>query len=302
MVQQGETETSTELQQQQQQQHDAVYTKQVLQCLQLFYQKHDDRIKESHGISHAEAVYQHACEAIACHQPPPSPTTAMEIKVAALLHDVDDEKYFPKTKYRNACDIMEEANIPKLSQEQILAMIDLVSCSQNGNSVPDWIRTEHKYHLLIPRWSDRLEAVGAVGVIRCNQYSLEKGRPLCSKNAPRATTVEQVWALATPERFEAYQSNGGRSISSKLVVLDDDDDDDDDDMISHYYDKLLHVARPPPDIVRNAYLTERAAESSKELVEVCLRYGRTETVDEEYIQGLVKQYAHPKTDLNFLGR
>ena len=57
-------------------------------------------------------------------------------------------------------------------------------------------------------------------------------------------------------------------------------------MISHYYDKLLHVARPPPEIVRNKYLEDMAKDSSKELVEVCLRFGETGVVDEDYILSL----------------
>lgn len=191
----------------------------------------------------------------------------MEVKVAALLHDVDDDKYFPNQKegeHANACATMEAVRVPQESQKAILTMIALVSCSRNGNSVPEFIQKGNKY---------RLEAVGAVGVIRCYQYSKEKDRPLCSKNSPRATTVEQVFALATPERFRAYQS-AGTSVH--------------DDMISHYYDKLLHVARPPPEVVKNSYLIERAKESSQELVEVCLRYGRTGAVDEKYIQELNK--------------
>jgi uncharacterized protein len=60
-------------------------------------------------------------------------------------------------------------------------------------------------------------------------------------------------------------------------------------MISHYYDKLLHIARPPRNIVRNPYLEEMAQKSSTALVEVCLRFGQTGVVDEEYILGLMKK-------------
>lgn len=52
-------------------------------------------------------------------------------------------------------------------------------------------------------------------------------------------------------------------------------------MISHYYDKLLHVARPPKQLVRNKYLEAIAEESSKEMIKVLLRYGETGVVDEE---------------------
>ena len=149
-------------------------------------------------------------------------------------------------------------------------MIGLVGCSENGNAVPERIRVSGHYHFLIPRWSDRLEAVGAVGVVRCYQYNQEKGRPLSGPHSPRPATAAELWGLATPERFAAYQTRGGTS----------------DDMISHYYDKLLHVARPPADIVRNRYLEARAVASATELVEVCLRFGRSGAVDEAYIREL----------------
>ena len=152
--------------------------------------------------------------------------------------------------------------------ERIIEMIGWVSCSTHGNSVPEKVEKTGDYHLLIPRWSDRLEAVGAVGVVRCWQYTVEKDGKLSSEGAPRAKSEEEVWGLATEDRFEGYMGRGGSS----------------ECMISHYYDKLLHVARPPPGIVRNEYLEEKGREASKELVEVCLRFGRTGVVDEEYLR------------------
>ena len=78
--------------------------------------------------------------------------------------------------------------------------------------------------------------------------------------------------MASPDRFENYLRDSVNGV--------------DDDMISHYYDKLLHVARPPPDIVRNSYLEEAAEESARELVHVCLRFGETGRVDTEAIEQL----------------
>jgi uncharacterized protein len=113
--------------------------------------------------------------------------------------------------------------------------------------------------------------VGKIGVVRCYQYNSEHNHPLCSENSPCPKREEEVWQLATPERFEEYDGSSS-------------------DMISHYYDKLLHVARPPPQIVRNSYLEKQAQASSKELVEVCLRYGRSGKVDEEYIRSLEAEF------------
>jgi uncharacterized protein len=235
------------------------------------------------------------------------PRTRMEILVAALLHDVDDHKYFPHhSDHENARRILllaseaaaARAAAPSAHCSQvgssssslssssppsqlllllqdsipnILYMISLVGCTENGNRIPAGIEP----FLLIPRWADRLEAVGKVGVVRCYLYNRERNLPLISpQHSPRPTSVGEVWAHATPERFEAYQSRDHSSA----------------DMISHYYDKLLHVARPPPEIVQNPYL-ERMAETvaSKELVEVCLRYGKEGIVDEGYIRELAEE-------------
>jgi uncharacterized protein len=251
----------------------------VLQSVHRFYRQHTE-IKTSHGIDHILRVYQHALKAIQCQTPPLSVQAAQEIQMAALLHDADDSKYFPaNAAYENAREILSAAAVPESSCEKVLHMISLVSCSKNGNSVPDSIVKSEEYSLLIPRWADRLEAVGAVGLVRCFQYNQEHGgtsgsHPLSSATSPRPQTEAEVWDYATPARFHAYTSaststtTGGGSST---------------DMISHYYDKLLHVACPPADIVRNDYLQEQARESSKELVEMCLRFGRTGRVDVDYV-------------------
>lgn len=251
---------------------DVVITDRVKQHVQHFYEEHTE-IKVSHGMKHVMAVYAHACHAVNDHQPPLTTRQAMEVLVATLLHDVDDHKYFPLHKdYNNARALMAKANVPSASVETIVFMISVVSCSQNGNSLPRRVEDSEEYHLLIPRWSDRLEAVGKRGVVRCYQYNQESGMPLSSASSPRPSSEEELWQCATPERFEAYQRTGTSA-----------------DMISHYYDKLLHVACPPRKLVRNSYLERMALQSSEALVTVCLRFGKTGTVDEEYIESLAKE-------------
>lgn len=48
-------------------------------------------------------------------------------------------------------------------------MISYVSASGNGNSVPP--ECEQAPYLLWPRFSDRLEAIGTIGMVRCFQYN-----------------------------------------------------------------------------------------------------------------------------------
>jgi uncharacterized protein len=247
-------------------------TAQVLARVRLFYQEHTE-IKVSHGLAHVLRVYDHACRAIAAQVPPLTLPQASHVRVAALLHDVDDGKYFPHHHdYEHARAILAQCDgTDDDSTAAILDMVAWVSCSKNGNRVPERLQTSHEYFRLIPRWADRLEAVGAIGVLRCFQYNQEHGKPLQSADSPRAQTEDQVWALATPDRFENYLSEQS---ADKCA----------DDMISHYYDKLLHVARPPPEIVRNAYLEEAASTSAQDLVEVCLRFGRSGCVDVKHLQ------------------
>mmetsp|Transcript_9280 Transcript_9280/g.20062 ORF Transcript_9280/g.20062 Transcript_9280/m.20062 type:complete len:277 (-) Transcript_9280:229-1059(-) len=252
----------------------------LMEHLRAFFELHSDIIKESHGFQHAIDVYHHACKAIQSHEPRLSSSQEMEVKAAALLHDTDDKKYFPnapKGSYPNAQKLLDLSNVPQENADNIIAMISLVGCSENGKCVPDHIREEGSYYKLIPRWSDRLLAVGKSGVVRCYQYNQEKGRPLSAENSPQPHTEAEVWQFATPERFEAYQQPNNEANKKE------------DDMISHYYDKLLHVARPPPAIVQNEYLINAAKDSAKELVEVCLRYGRTGQVDVGYIKEIAEE-------------
>jgi uncharacterized protein len=207
-----------------------MFTEKVLQSVHSFYRQHTE-IKSSHGIDHILRVYQHTMQAIQCQTPPLSSVASMEIQMAALLHDADDTKYFPQhAAYENAREILGAAHIPEPSCERVVRMISLVSCSKNGNNVPEDIKEREEYSLLIPRWADRLEAVGAVGLVRCFQYNQEHGSPMSSPTSPRAQTEADVWKYATPARFHAYTSadSTGRSTGGSS-----------DDMISHYYDKLL---------------------------------------------------------------
>jgi uncharacterized protein len=277
--------TTSAAQQEQEQENCGAWTENGIQLTQDFYQVHSE-IKASHSWNHVKLVYQHACLAIECHEPPLTPRQAMEVKIAALLHDVDDTKYFPGNQnYENAHVILGKLCLPLDNCAEIVNMISLVSCSQNGNSVPNYVSEDNQWYLLIPRWADRLEAVGARGVIRCYQYNAEHDGPLSSSSSPRPRTEAEVWQFATPERFEQYQSNDKHSSSSSSKT----ETKEEDDMISHYYDKLLHVARPPPGIVRNSYLEQQAKKSAEPLVKVCLDFGLTGKVNEFYIQGLMTQ-------------
>lgn len=209
-------------------------------------------VDESHGVGHALKVLANLDAAVVAAPTPLPAPRMLAMRLAALLHDADDKKYFPETAatYANAARIAADSGAPAVVVAEAVKMIGWVSCSTNGNSSP--VGTVAEPELLWPRWADRLEAVGEMGVARCFLYTLHSARPLSAATTPRPRTPEAALALATAERFERYQSSGGSSAS----------------MIDHYYDKLLSVARPPPEIVRNAFLEKAALKSAAPLLEV----------------------------------
>ena len=132
----------------------------AIKKVQKFYNAHDE-IKESHGWGHIQAVYNHTAKALQSLEYTISYAMTIEIQLAALLHDVDDKKYFPNVRhgeYSNASALLNDIGITSnttaatrttateseegqcrrsnISHEQIIQMISWVGCSDNGNSIP----------------------------------------------------------------------------------------------------------------------------------------------------------------------
>jgi uncharacterized protein len=196
------------------------------------------------------------------------------VQLAALLHDIDDRKFFPTSQnLDNARAILNQCyhgQEHEALRSLVLEMIHLVSCSSNGNSrdsVP-----EGKEWMLIPRYADRLEQIGPIGIVRTYQYTVHKGRPLFTGDTARATTEEQLAEIARPEMFERYQV---RKTS--------------DTMIDHFYDKLLHVGNPDLFLVKSAFLRQRALKAQRCMVDFLLEFGRTGSVDTARIEEMAKE-------------
>ena len=232
-------------------------------------------VNASHGLLHARAVLDHAEKAIAAASPPLTSQRALAVRLAALLHDADDKKYFGKEcakELRNALQILLAIKAESSVVGDVFKMINWTSCSANGNNCPQAAKDSPEY--LWPRWADRLEAAGEIGVARCYVHNQKDGAPLAiDGETPRCNSDEEAFALATEERFKQYQERGGSSAS----------------MIDHYFDKLLQVARPPPDIVRNSYLEEAARDRVEPLLKVVRAYGETGEVPVAYIEEMVER-------------
>ena len=224
-----------------------------------------NNVSVCHGIEHAKQVMYHAFCALQSFETDRviklTQIKKEDILLAALLHDADDAKFFPE---HNNCENVRTILQTYKSIENVVNMIKMVSSSKNGDNIPyDIIDSDL---LLIPRYADRLEALGLIGVDRCYTYNKTISKPLYIESTPKPTTEEDIWKYATIERYKAYR---GYSAS----------------MIDHYYDKLLHLNNFP---ITNSYFTEQCLIRQKPLIELLLLFGRTGTITNEQIETFIK--------------
>lgn len=227
--------------------------------LDTLFKEH--QVDSSHGIEHASVVLNHVDMALNSNDYygalKISSSRRQAMRLAALLHDADDKKYFGTDEsLSNAEEIMIEAGVNPFVISDALTMIRLVSCSNNGNWYPE--RAIKEPEILWPRWADRLEAVGEVGIARCYYYSKKKNEKMFTKETPQCINKDQVLEAIPKERIEEYMRTGGKSKS----------------MFDHYFDKLLHIATPEPQIVRNYYFQDNLFERAQPLINVCIDYGK----------------------------
>jgi len=234
---------------------------------------------ESHGLNHCLTVLDHMNTCIrTANKKLEKLLTAekvLSLRLAALLHEADDHKYFPSSeKFDNARNICEEAIPNDLAGKEslisdVVLMISLVSASVNGNSVPEAARVDPT--LLWPRYCDRLESIGVIGAVRCFQYNTENGDPLMLDTTPRPRSDSEVWAEVREERWTRYQSGVGSS-----------------SMMDHYYDKLLHVGKIEPEVVQCDYLVSEASRRVQPLVDICVEAGLSGEAPVESLKKLEK--------------
>lgn len=246
------------------------------------------KVDKGHGIDHIIAVLNHVDNALNVMSEKIDPVHTLAIRIAAILHDVDDHKFFNSSieglneKFLLS---MFEKRIEKFIQDQEISlltyhdgcigingikdetikrpqnysefevlvkkMIDLVSCSSNGNSnesdYPQW--------MLYPRIADRLEAIGEIGIVRALQYGEYRNRPMYDDETERAYTIEELRDIACPERFRRYLG-GTRNCTT----------------IGHFYDKILHIGKSKDFGVNNEYFNKVAEIRHKEVEDWVLRF------------------------------
>lgn len=220
-------------------------------------------ICKSHGIEHIVRVFCHGANALQYEDI--YDKTKIKILLACINHDVGDHKFsLGNSGEETLMSALRQIPLGYLTEsdiDDIRIMIDLVSSSKYGDSIPYFVGD--RLWMLIPRHADRLEAVGFEGVKRCYTYSKGKGMPLWNDQTPIPSSLEEIGLVATEERYKAYRGN---SVT----------------MIDHYYDKLFHVGKFS---TTNPYFLTAQSESEKPLIDV-IQHFMDGTLTEEYFETL----------------
>ncbi len=93
------------------------------------------------------------------------------IALCSILHDVDDPKLFLTVRNQNARIFLENEGMQEEEIERVCTIINEISFSRNKGKVPSSIES------MIVQDADRLDAIGAIGVVRVFEYGGNKGRP-----------------------------------------------------------------------------------------------------------------------------
>lgn len=193
----------------------------------------NNKMDVGHDVEHVIKVAKtgnDALEEYIAMKPGPLPNNIkLRINMACLLHEIGDKKFYDVTQcdtYTYRKQIISEIlhdydRFTKELCDDIILMIDLCSARKWGNKYPSNINVYH----LIPRWSDRLEATGYIGIARCLLYSFNKNNLLCQDTDNFPTTLQELNTIAPRSRFDTYTLRNGISV----------------DAWEHFQDKVRHI-------------------------------------------------------------
>lgn len=196
----------------------------------------------------------------------------LNVKLAALFHDIDDSKYFKNPNFDNARQIMLSTGLDHDNVEKVIEMISWVSSSKNGDRIPEKVSSSGKYYMLYPRYADRLEALGIIGLVRTLDFTLKEKAPLYIQQEPKPSiTIEQIYSdIATPSRYESY-SGVSRT------------------MMDHFYDKLLRLGKYP---ISNEYFDSECKIRQKPLEDIAVKFEQQGSISEEELRKYIRENQH----------
>ena len=123
---------------------------------------------DGHDLEHSLRVYRTAMKISSNY----SECDGLVVALGALLHDVDDHKLFNTENNANARKFLDCNNVNRAKTDEICEVINSVSFSKNKDRDPATLEGR------IVRDSDRLDAMGALGIARTFAYGGKNGRSL----------------------------------------------------------------------------------------------------------------------------
>ena len=130
------------------------------------------------------------------------------VRLASLLHDVDDRKLFGDNGYANARRFMDSESIDSVIQDAVCHIISQISFKGEDTVIPDTLEGR------IVQDADRMDAIGAIGIARTFAYGGSRGRQMHVPGEMHREGMSEV----------EYFANQGTSINhfhEKLLKLRD---------------------------------------------------------------------------------
>ncbi|KAJ2803970.1 hypothetical protein H4R21_001824 [Coemansia helicoidea] len=199
----------------------------VVAAAERFVEEFMGRYDCSHDWHHVQRVVRQAL-ALARAEARSKPVDVLVVQLAALLHDVDDAKYQQEgdTPFSSAR-FLAGAGLDEARAAAVARIIDAVSFRKEllaeeqdrlGTSSPaDRAWRRDCVELACVQDADRLDAIGAFGVLRCAAFSGARGRPL---HDPSDVAIADI----TYEQYVGERCGKGGTA------------------VAHFHEKLLRLA------------------------------------------------------------
>ena len=166
-------------------------------------------ILANHDASHDWWHIERVCQ-MACYLAEKEEADLFFVKMAALLHDVDDWKFNQKNEVLKARNWLCHLQLPQSTINPVCYIIENVGFK--GNGVPT--NPPQSIEEAVVQDADRLDAIGAIGIARAFSYGGYKKRPL----------YDPIISSARHETFDQYKSQEGTTLNhfyEKLFLLKD---------------------------------------------------------------------------------